>query len=303
MKNVLFILIAVFFADSTFAQTTLTLQPDSTDGKDAYISSLSPTANRGSHRGIYSLAWTVSGNFTITRSFIQFDLSSIPIGSTIGSAELALYNDPGNNIVLTNGDHSNLTASNASFISRVTGPWDEFTVTWNNQPSYTILDQAVLAQSVLPNQDYTNIDVTAMIQYMVANPSQNFGFILRLETEINYAALIFGSSDNADAMNHPKLVINYTSPVGINTIGQNVEDLSIYPNPTNGLVTITADGLHWKNTSLSLYNTLGQLVLEEEVIARSNTEYTLDVSKLSTGVYHLVVLEDDKRYSAKVLVE
>lgn len=227
--KLLFLILAIEFSHG---QTTLILQPDSVDGKDAYISSHFPTLNRGSHRGIHSLGWTVNGNVSIGRSLFQFDLTSIPAGSTVINAELSLYNDPGNNIVLTNGQHSNSTASNTSYISRVLGAWDEYTLTWNNQPSYTTIDQVTLPQSTSPNQDYLNINVTDMVQQMVDLPAQNHGFILRLANEIHYCALIFASSDNPDPSNHPKLEITYSPFVGINVHNDTRPVINMHPNPS-----------------------------------------------------------------------
>ena len=44
------------------AQTSITLQPDAADGKDAVLSSYNATTNLGSHVQVYPAAWTISGN-------------------------------------------------------------------------------------------------------------------------------------------------------------------------------------------------------------------------------------------------
>jgi hypothetical protein len=68
---------------------------------------------------------------------------------------------------------------------------------------------ATLPQDVNPNEDYV-IDVTAMVQGMVTNPSSNYGFMLQLITEQYYRILVFASSDHPNAALHPKLEICYT---------------------------------------------------------------------------------------------
>lgn len=79
--------------------------------------------------------------------------------------------------------------------------------------------------------------------------------------------------------------------------------LTVFPNPTNGKLTISAKGLNWVNARIIMYNTLGQIVLEEKVNQINISEHTIDVSALKSGVYELVITEGEKAYRAKLLVE
>ena len=76
------------------AQITLNLQPDGCSGKDAEISDNNASTNYGANNSFFSDRWTCGGNPCTARSVIQFDLSSIPQGSTINSATLSLYANP-----------------------------------------------------------------------------------------------------------------------------------------------------------------------------------------------------------------
>lgn len=90
MKVILLLCSLLVAMDSTlFSQTTVTLQPGPTDGKDAEIWSLRPNAvfEDDLVRGV---ALTFGGTFGIVRGFLQFDLSSIPAGSVIDSAFLKI---------------------------------------------------------------------------------------------------------------------------------------------------------------------------------------------------------------------
>lgn len=203
------------------AQTTVTLQPNSSSGEDAYIDNRLPNSNFGSIEDFMAAAWTNSGTETIVRSLVKFDLSSIPTNAVVNSASLTLYayNSVGNQT------HSTLSGSNAALIQKITDSWSESTVTWNNQPTTSAINQLTLAASTSTNQNYT-INVTAHVQDMVANPSTNFGFMLKLITEQYYRKLVFASSDNANAGLWPKLEINYTVPT--------VSCITIQPNATDG---------------------------------------------------------------------
>ncbi|MGE0076399.1 MAG: DNRLRE domain-containing protein [Bacteroidales bacterium] len=184
---------------------SITLQPNATEGKDALIASLSPDNNYGTHPDFAAMAWTNNFAPTNVRGLIQFDFSSVPANAIIQSVTLTLY---GYNSA-SNGTHSTLSGSNESVLQRITESWDESTVTWNNQPATTTVNQVVLPTSTSDTQNYT-IDITESAKYMIENPSYNFGYMLKLVTESYYRSMLFASSDCSYNDLHPKLVINYS---------------------------------------------------------------------------------------------
>jgi Secretion system C-terminal sorting domain len=186
------------------AQVTLTLQPDAETGKDSEVFSLQPNSPLATDL-LRGNAWTFSGNPGYQRGLIDFDLSTIPVGSQIISARLSLYSPGGSHSQSQSGD-------NACYLSRITGNWTEETVTWNSQPSYTTLHQVTLQESTNEYQDYEDIDVTLLVRDMVEDPNNSFGFILKQQSEQTPRRMAFCSSDFVDADKHPKLVITYTPP-------------------------------------------------------------------------------------------
>jgi hypothetical protein len=99
----------------------------------------------------------------------------------------------------------------------------ETTVTWDTQPTTTTVNQVILPSSSTPTQDYPDINVTAIVQEMVTNPSSNFGFMLRQQTETVFKKMIFASSDNITPALRPKLVVNYTLPLPVELLFFNAE--------------------------------------------------------------------------------
>ena len=76
------------------AQTTIILQPDAIQGKDAYLRSLSPNDNFGTDPDFSAHAWTNNGNEVIARGIIDFDLSGID-----DTIEFNLFPVPASNAV------------------------------------------------------------------------------------------------------------------------------------------------------------------------------------------------------------
>ena len=197
-----------------FSQQTITLQPDAQCGKDSFVWFANgaqydnENSNYGDGQTLLAHSWTNGGEEDRSRLLIDFDLSSIPAGATINSASLSIYNDPVSST--NNGEHSNLSGSNASIIRRITSPWNEMQVTWNTQPSVTIQNEVDRAQTTDVHEDFVDMDVTALVSDMVTFPNDAFGFELSLVTEDPYRMLVMASSDHPDPSKHPKLVVTFT---------------------------------------------------------------------------------------------
>jgi len=98
---------------------------------------------------------------------------------------------------------------NEALLQRVIEPWDEHNVTWYNQPQATQENQVSIPASTDPEQDYTDIDVTALIQIMCAEPENSHGLLFRLETEEMYRRMMFASGDYEIPELWPRLFVIY----------------------------------------------------------------------------------------------
>jgi len=209
MKRSYLLLATVFYLQLCFGQTTIVLQPDSASGKDALLHGLSSEVDKnfGKNPQFAATAGTFNGEFGATRSIISFNLSQIPANAVINAAKLSLYAWDTNSGLL---QHS---GSNAGWLERVTSAWNEFTVTWNSQPTTTTVNRVELPISTSGTQDYLAINVTQLVSDMIANPLNSYGFMLKLQTEESYRRLNFCSSDHPIQTLHPKLEIQYTAPL------------------------------------------------------------------------------------------
>ena len=78
-------------------------------------------------------------------------------------------------------------------------------------------------------------------------------------------------------------------------------ELSIYPNPNNGLFHLTITAVD--NISVRLYNATGKLMLDENNIeVNGYLNYSIDAAGFPEGVYHLMVTGNTIIYTKKVII-
>lgn len=226
MRKVLFVSVLMLSSVLSFGQTTtLVFKPNATMGKDAPIckfdndcistgeTQTNADRNFGTEETLWMKDWTwnaVGCSGGTIRSLLCFtELSNIPSNAVIVSATLRLYGVTSDR----NTSYSGAPASyyeNTVVVQQVTSPWNENTVTWNTQPSTTTANQFIIPQSTSQyNWNYSNSssELVAMVQSMVSG--NNYGFMLRLQTEQHYRNMVFASSDHPDASLHPELEVTY----------------------------------------------------------------------------------------------
>jgi beta-glucanase (GH16 family) len=64
--------------------------------------------------------------------------------------------------------------------------------------------------------------------------------------------------------------------------------LSVFPNPNTGYITVTQNGKQFSDHNLLIFNSIGQLVQQEEL---QNASSNIDLSNLPSGVYQIRVGE------------
>ena len=155
-----------------------------------------------------------SNGCTTIAIHVVLGLSAVPATSVIDSAILSLYGlaayytiNPGNSYYP--GSPYNSYGDNKCWLQTVTSDWTDNTVTWNTQPSYSTNNQVeISASTALYNYNALHLDVTNMVKDMV-NSGQNFGFMMRQQTEQIYRSMSFGSSRTTDSTLRPRLQVYY----------------------------------------------------------------------------------------------
>lgn len=201
--------ICLFFAfscekDPGPSHYELNLQPDGEQGKDALVGKIVPISNYGETPDLHLYAWTQGGVLNVNRALIDFDLSALPVDARIDSAFLSLYF---NSTSLYGDSHEGETSF---VIQRITSAWDEAEVSWSSQPDASTDNQRLIAGAGVGNQDFIDLDVTALVRDMAWDRANSHGFLLRLNTEAPFRKLLLASSDHPLEELRPKLDVFFS---------------------------------------------------------------------------------------------
>ena len=132
----------------------------------------------------------------------KFDLSSIPIGSTIENATVSLY-------AATVAGWS--PSPGAVSLYQITSDWQESTVAYNIKPTQNTVPVASLLLSNL------SADITALAQSWLDGTTSNYGLITsdvnRAVGRLGRGYVRFYSHEAAGTNYDPRLAITYTAPV------------------------------------------------------------------------------------------
>ena len=153
---------------------------------DASVSTVRPSTNFGTLANLYV------GNGS--SAYLQFDLSSLPAGTTssqIARATLTVF-------------INRVNAAGSVSLAPVTSAWSESRVTSATAPSVGATSGIFMAAAA---GQYVTLDVTALVQGWVTTPATNFGFALTSDT----ANLLLDSKENDETGHAATLDITITS--------------------------------------------------------------------------------------------
>ena len=181
----------IVFVSGISHSDILVLQPG-TEGKDAGVNGLTGgSTNYGDSEWFNGI-----GLVSYYAAFIEFDLSSIPVGSTINSAIITLWARYFDGQI---------------YFRPVISAWDEMSITWDNQPATLLPEISYPISRGLPDGPCYwgcawDFDITSIVQYWVDN--SNFG--LKVVSDTPPTGALMASSDNL-TYPRPKLTVEHSA--------------------------------------------------------------------------------------------
>ena len=234
---------------------------------DAYLSEAAPSANAGA-----ALDLLVDGSDPSPfdkATVIRWDTSSIPVGSTVESAQITFN--------ITN------PTPNLYELYQLIRPWDESVVSWNAATAGDNWDTAgaqdatdrnptVLGElSIGTTGIYTlplNTDGVAAVQSWVDSPAANQGIIIANSTSGD--GVDFDSREVGIAANRPKLTVTYTpsgvappdAPTGLSLVSNTDTEVEMsWAAPAAGMpvtdYNVYRDGVNIDTTAGTTYTDTG----------------------------------------------
>ena len=125
----------------------------------------------------------------------------------------------------------------------------------------------------------------------VANDGYSFLYWKIKDVIINYWPATF----SAPVVENVTVTAYFHDPWGIED--NELPEISIYPNPTSGVLRIESGELRIEN--VEIFNMMGKVCLVENM--RQNTEIVLDVSYLPAGMYFVRITTEDGVVTKKIL--
>lgn len=288
--NTALALLLAFATSSLQAQKKIVLTSYNAQITDAMIASITPDVNWGKEPNLWPYSWTQGGIVNTTRPLLRFDLSDIPAGSTVQEALLILHYDPYTHAF---GVHSGQTDF---VVRRILEPWEEMTVTWDNQPGTTSVHEVYVPNAIFNQQNYV-LNVTDMVKDMLSPASAgNFGFMLQLENEFPYSAVRLASIDNADVSLHPQLWLTLSEGLTGTIDNQQKREsnhFTVGPNPCSGELAVSSKTIPDGVNTAEIYDAQGKLVLSQVL---SGSFSYLYLNQLPAGMYVMKIFNDTSGY-------
>jgi|TARA_B110000967_G_scaffold209763_1_gene267529 hypothetical protein len=91
------------------------------------------------------------------------------------------------------------------------------------------------------------------------------------------------------------------SPLAVNN--ESLVDFSVYPNPTEGRVSINTSLENLNKENFKIRNLLGQEYKNFSISKNSNTSYQLNLENFSSGMYFITVSSDEKSTTKKLYIK
>lgn len=253
-------------ADATGRNTVIELPAVA----DSYIASARPNQNFGAD-SLFLGYNQVGDNFGAQRLLLRFDIAgNIPAGATINSARLRLrlaFSSP------------TVDEAMGSVLRRLASNWDEGSVTWNGEPSWTDIDDRTAIGST---PDWYEWDIQDEVAAWISG-TPNYGVEIIGDERIQQRERAFYSRETTTAFS-PRLVVDYTVIEDDQPPVVTVAPLTTYSGRN---FTVSWAGSDQGPTGIAYYDVQYRINLGEWVDWQQEvTDTSAEISNATNGLYY-----------------
>jgi len=264
---------------------------------------------------ITTFPWS-EGFETVTPSSNNAD---IPLGWSIqnGAMQYSYWDVILNNTNNPNNAHSGQKAMNMMFsmlgansdwlftppVHLTAGTNYDFSF-WYKAPTYveagstdTTSEKLAVIMGTAPDSLAMTTDTIFKNEFMRFPNYVQFSKIITPATTGDYT---FGFHSYSDELQWITMIDDVKIQVS-NGINENTKiDFAIYPNPNNGDFMVVLNSQLENNTSINVYNTIGQNVFTSKI---SNNHQRFNLSNLNKGLYFINIENDYSRTTSKIIIK
>jgi hypothetical protein len=308
-------------ASLTFASWAAAVTVDLAPSKDNTLIETPNGNSNGSGDGIYSGRVGTLGGGTKRRALLAFDLSSIPVGSTVNAVtltlEVAQTSDLGPRVFTLHrvsanwGEAGSLGAGSGTPAMPGDATWQfRFfnTLAWTTAGGdFVAAPSASQSVNNLGLYAWTGPGLVANVKFWVDNPASNFGWLLLGDETTTSTVRKFYSREG---LTPPKLTVDYTAgstdvpPSG----AEAVSFAAPWPSPASERVNLSYTLPHPARVSLVIQDAMGRVVrrLATGVAAPAGRHATVwdgrtDFgTRAASGVYLARLVVDKDTYQRRI---
>lgn len=176
---------------------SVVIQPGPGTNTDSYVFPMAPNTNYGTAT-FFEAGCTVP----LTWSYLQFNLSSIPAGSNVSSANLELY---------YYGWWGGVDVAENLSLYKVLANWNELAITWNNKPADSGAAETTTSIGNSSQYGWYSFNITSLVSQWVSGSASNYGLVIKDAGGCPIVGKKFYSSDEVgNPTLRPKLTVAYS---------------------------------------------------------------------------------------------
>jgi len=236
-----------------------------------------------------------------------------------GVTRVFWYNDPTSSGVLTFGNSytRSLTTTTTFYIASqkdscfsarvpITGVIAAFP-----EPGYERLDTVICTDTTYYINGGANVGLNATYKWSSNDPSANGKVIqtvgvdpkkLALYTKYFYTVELNSTANCKTVADTVWVTITDSCKVGLKNF-TNIGSLSVFPNPTNGNITLQIETEQSNQASLQIISMRGEVIFEEPSFNTLGYNKTFDLSGYAKGIYYMKVISDKGSIVKKVVLQ
>jgi hypothetical protein len=179
------------------------------------------------------------------------------------------------------------------------------------EPGYERLDTVICSDTTFYINGGANIGLNATYKWSSNDPSADGRVIqtvgvdpkkLSLNTKYFYTVELNSNANCKTVGDTVWISITDSCKVGLNDL-TNIGSLSVFPNPTNGNITLKIETEQSNQASLQIISMRGEVIYEEPSFATLGYNKTFDLSGYAKGIYYMKVISDKGSIVKKVVLQ